>query len=66
MEQEHYTPAEALALIVSQINGINVPVQYAKQIAEPLAQVVANIEVIRSALLAPPKAKTEPEDAKGE
>ena len=50
MEQEHYTPAEALALIVSQINGINVPVQYAKQIAEPLSQVVANIEVVRGAL----------------
>ena len=52
MEQEHYTPAEALALIVSQINGINVPVQYAKQIVEPLSRVVANIEVVRGALTA--------------
>jgi hypothetical protein len=66
MEQKQCTPAEALALVISQINDINIPVLYAKQIAEPLAQVVANIEVIRSALLAPPKAKTEPEDAKGE
>lgn len=52
MEQEHYTPVEALALIVSQINGINVPVQYAKQIVEPLSRVVANIEVVRGALTA--------------
>lgn len=66
MEQKQYTPAEALALVISQINGINVPVQFAKQIAEPLAKVVANIEVIRGALLAPPKAEAEPEDAKGE
>lgn len=52
MEQQTYTPAEALALIVSQINGISVPVQYAKQIAEPLAHVVANIEAVRGVLIA--------------
>ena len=52
MEQQTYTPAEVLALIVSQINGISVPVQYAKQIAEPLSRVVANIEVVRGALAA--------------
>lgn len=52
MEQQTYTPAEALALIVSQINGISVPVQYARQIAEPLSRVVANIEVVRGVLTA--------------
>ena len=52
MEQKQYTPAEALALVISQINSINVPVQYAKQIAEPLAHVVANIEAVRGVLIA--------------
>lgn len=59
MEQKQYTLAEALALVISQINGINVPVQYAKQIAEPLSRVVANIEVVRGVLTAHDTEKTE-------
>ena len=55
METKDMSAKEALTITKDLINGIQIPVALADQIARPLCQAVANIEAVIAAIKDEPK-----------
>jgi hypothetical protein len=54
MEQQTYTPVEAIEITRNILNSIAVPMAYRKTIADPIEAALNNLAVIKDALTAKP------------